>query len=872
MEITFGLYLDGRKGPSPTNHFDHPMVGRKGFLSLLETYLGLATPEVSNARRVAVYSGLLRTHDNGQRFYSESFKADSIGTAVRLLNWRDEWRLGGWLGNAHTDHPLKIQELAAIEVSAATTLPAGEAERLKHIIDSLQKTGAGPIKLVYLVDPLEDFPVLWRQIIELMPAVEIRLPSPQGSGQLLQIQKQALDLVDGKHSDKAELTHSGTIQLIRSRTVATAEHWLSAYQAKNPTERLLLAEASGDSLDVTLSVSGGVKCGYEKYSQLRPALQALPLALELCWSPLDVKRLIDFLTHPVGPFSRIARTKLARAFARQPGIGGEVWTETKSQLATGENAQELLDQIGFWLESDRWPRKDGMPIEALIARVDRMKEAMRRKISAEGSNNTHFSLVHRQCAAVHEALTVLLGQGLSKILPRQIEQLVSQATASGATNSTSVAEIGCMYSSSNAGACVEPVDEVIWWMPSSPNLPNPTAWSGIEIQALNELGVEVRDPARELTSLSKQWLRPLLAARKNFVLVCPPPAEEVHPIRQLLKKLLPSIEANAFDLDEAIGSTLDGTMTVLLAHQPLPTVPRAIQLSKPINLDTKTQSYTSLNELFNNPALFVLKREAALEPKSQLTVTDDNRLLGILAHRVFEKLFTHADALQWSENQAVEWLHNEAKTLLPTEGAALLMQGSGVSLQSFLKITQNAIISLLNHLRSAEATQVQTEIQMEGSFGDVPLTGKIDILITLKDERTVALDMKWGNENYYAKLLRSGAHLQLALYSSLIEQKTQCAPATLGYFILKTGALYVTDHGIFPNAQIIKPQDNSTITTLLEQANKTWEWRKSQLKEGVVDVVPEDPGQEFQGPGGTLAVIGPSRWDRDHLISLGGWE
>jgi len=42
---------------------------------------------------------------------------------------------------------------------------------------------------------------------------------------------------------------------------------------------------------------------------------------------------------------------------------------------------------------------------------------------------------------------------------------------------------------------------------------------------------------------------------------------------------------------------------------------------------------------------------------------------------------------------------------------------------------------------------------------------------------------------------------------------------------------------------------------------------------GVVDVVPEDPPDDFQGPDGTLPVKGPNgRFDRDHLALLGGWE
>lgn len=872
MHVTLGLVLDTRQGPSPTNFFNAPVVGRLGFLSLLETYLGLSAPEASAAKRVAVYSGLLRAHDNNSRFYSESLKADSIGTSARLLAWRDEWRLGGWDGSAHPTHPSRLQDLAAIESAAHEALPPGEAERLHLVAQALRASGPGPIRSVHLADPPEDFPLLWRQVLDCLPAVEVRLPEPQGEGRLRTVQEQALTVLTGGAAGSLTAPTDGSVLLVHSLAATTAEHWLSSQHSHEPGDRLVLAEDAGDSLDVSLSATGGVNCGFERPSQLRPALQALPLALEICWTPLDINRLLDFLTHPVGPFSRRVRSTLARAVAKQPGIGGEAWTAAKAKLASGDDAQEIAGEIDFWLESERRSRAEGVPVDALIARVDRLKEAMRRRLTGEPANVASFSAAYRQCAAVHDALTELARQGLSNVLPRQIEQLVAHATPAGATNPDAVPRVGCIRSASTAAACVEAADEVVWWMPATPSLPSPLPWSPAEVGALNQLGVQLRDPARELKSLALQWLRPLLAAKKRFVLVCPPPGAEVHPIRQLLKKLVPDIESGALDLDTALDSTLFGTTTEVLAPQPIPAPPRHIQLSHAVQLRDTAQSFTTLNELFNDPALFVLKRVAELEPTSVLAVEEDNRLLGILAHRVFEKLFAHADALAWSNPDAVAWFRTEADTLLQTEGAVLLMQGAGVSQQHFRKVCEGAICSLLDHLRSAGATQVQTEVGFSGTLGAVPLVGKIDLLVTLGDKRTVALDMKWRSDNYYAGLLRSGEHLQLALYSSLVEQTSGVAPSALGYFILESGALYVTTADMFPKAQVRRPPDGVTVATLLERARATWAWRKQQLDAGTIEVVPADPPDEFQGPEGTLPVSGPSKWDRDHLVLLGGWQ
>src|SRR5690606_17419858 len=199
-----------------TNFFNSPVVGRLGFLSLLETYLGLSSPEVSMAKRVAVYSGLLQVHDNNLRFYSESLKADSIGTAARLLAWRDEWRLGGWDGSAQPTHPLRLQELAAIEKVALEALPSGEAERLLLVMQALRESGPGPIKSVALVDPPEDFPLLWRRVLDRLPAVEVRLPEPQGEGQLRALQERALTVLAGGAAGSLAAPTDGSVLLVHS--------------------------------------------------------------------------------------------------------------------------------------------------------------------------------------------------------------------------------------------------------------------------------------------------------------------------------------------------------------------------------------------------------------------------------------------------------------------------------------------------------------------------------------------------------------------------------------------------------------------------------------------------------------------------------
>jgi hypothetical protein len=210
--------------------------------------------------------------------------------------------------------------------------------------------------------------------------------------------------------------------------------------------------------------------------------------------------------------------------------------------------------------------------------------------------------------------------------------------------------------------------------------------------------------------------------------------------------------------------------------------------------------------------------------------------------------------------------------LLQTEGAPLLMQGAGVSQQRFKAICESAIISLLDHLRSAGATSVRTEVEFDGVLGNVPLTGKVDLVVELPGARTVALDMKWRGDKRYAATLTEGKHLQLALYSALIEQKSAVPPSALGYFIVETGSLYVTAEDLFPTAQVRAPRNGITVNELLTQARESWKWRASQWEAGQIEVVSEEALDDVQGPEGTLPVEGLGPWHFDHLVLLGGWE
>ena len=70
-----------------------------------------------------------------------------------------------------------------------------------------------------------------------------------------------------------------------------------------------------------------------------------------------------------------------------------------------------------------------------------------------------------------------------------------------------------------AACVVEAADEVVWWMPGKPQLPAVSPWVGEELSQLAAAGMHMADPAAEMAAMMAQWVRPILAARKQLVLM-----------------------------------------------------------------------------------------------------------------------------------------------------------------------------------------------------------------------------------------------------------------------------------------------------------------------------------------------------------------
>ncbi|CAE6723223.1 PD-(D/E)XK nuclease family protein [Candidatus Nitrotoga fabula] len=833
--ITFGLHLDGQRTAQPKNVIGFAIVGPLGFLDILETHLGLLANRLSEASRAVQYRACLEKCDDENRFYHRSFIVDPFGTAATLLKWRDDWVLHGWNGTAVSGAPHRVTDMADIEKLAVRMVDAGVSQRLIAVVNALQNRSV-PIDSVSLVEHIEVFPSLWQKVLsflEVQPAPE---PTPNGSGFLRHVQGALLAARAGQQYEKLAWQDDGSVLIVQAESQSLAAQWV-ATSIEDSTPALLVCEHDGDQLDAYLSAAKLPRQGFKESSAFRPALQVLPLALELLWDPLNVYALVQFLTHSVCPIRPVARQLIAEKVVDAPGITGVRWKQTLAKIdeKVGVDLQaQVREEIATWLGHQRYSLTEGAPIPSVIARVAKLAEFFQKRVGDEdASRSSAFMAGLSQCRASQRTLAELLAQGQKIISARQLQKVVIQSTANGSANPLWPAQVGAKLCATIPGAVFEPVAKVIWWQMQMPVLPGSLPWSEAEVSALANSGAMLRSATSRLDQTVQSWLRLVLAAQEKLILVLPPPDTEVHPLWQMLCAVVDDVPVLGLEQYLADG----GNAMTRQTYRPLPQAKRWWQLPKDLVVTLREkESFTSLEKFLFNPYHWLLQYPAKLQPSRLLSSGSDFRMMGLLAHGLVERFYFGADSLKMDDEAFNTWFSETFESIVDEEGAHLRMSGRKADLESFRFRLERAVKALRQHITNAKVIEVCPEEKLFGHFPGGELGGPADLLLRTSNGHTAIVDMKWGGCKKYGEKLKNNQHLQLAIYAELQRQTTGQFPS-VAYFIFDDAQMLAPDNTTFENARVVPSINGENTAQLYQRFIETWRWRASQVEGGAFEVV-----------------------------------
>jgi ATP-dependent helicase/nuclease subunit B len=809
-----------------------PAWGSAELLASLELRLGLPKPPRAEVVRVQQWSRRMAEVEAASpgRFYARSYALDSLGTATTTLAWRDELVTAGWNGEAIPDGGERLETLRTL--AAGSDLAPGLAERIRRVEDALHACRVRAFDAILLAEPRALWPGRWQRLFTLLEeigtsvrTVEATLATVPGDSDLARLQA----LLGGNAKGPSALRGDGSLIVLRAETSWELGDAIAALlRAWGEPSTVILRGGESRPLDYALVAQGLASQGLDETSVWRPALQLLPLAVELAFEPRDPYRVLELLTLPVGPFQGLVGRELASAMAQSPGIGGPAWRAGKEEIARvtranasdGEDAEAMverrLSRIATWLEEPGHSASRPAPRDALLAVADRVRTWLQRRLAmtqktAESdpvepglaARTAILGTAYAQAQAFHEALSHESRAELELVDARLLVEQVSL----GHTLTLATEHAGRIDAVDSPAALRCARDVVVWWhcVGGTEWRPPARPWRRQELDALRDAGIVLADRAGYLAADARGWHQVILAARKRLVLAMPRralgAALDPHPVWHEIAARFGASDADVARVTVDARDLLAGRVTALgrAAAPPVKDLgPLALpQARNEWHLDAKyltaspRHSATSLETLVACPLRWALKYPAGLREGALGTIPRGPRLNGTLGHRLVEEL--HRAGVLTKPASLTEAIATTLERLLETEGAVLLRPGMTFELVQLRDQYARAVARLAEILAESRLTLVEAELAVDGAWRAGTLSGRIDLLLRDEAGRDVVLDLKWGNARY-RKLLEKGHATQLAVYAAARRTATKAsAMPAAAYFSLGQGKILATE-------------------------------------------------------------------------------
>ena len=874
MILHLGLQFNNRVHPNAPVSGDEHYCDPKGVLTLLERRMGCAGYDDDNAAlRIEQYRQALTRHAQtaGSVFYRAAFDADPFATAADLLDRRDELLLAGWTFELSDATPARLRVLAELEPlwqQTANGGPApGFADRWGQLLDRLRER-PHPVERVVLHHPAELYPSHVSALLEVLGQVAAVAPyalpdnAPEDSD-LGHWQSCLLGETPAKRAPRGD----GSIGILRGASSTAIADYAAQLLRNNADYRpLVLLPAQRRTFDQACRQEGLPSMGLLSASVARPSLQILKLVTTFLWDPIDPKKILEFVSLPLKPLDdRLARV-IAREMADRPGIGSSQWRGALGRFwaELDEAAQaDATIKVGVvrgdynrWFERERYPSNGRVPKNEVIELFGYL-QTWAYQLYDETSSADHQAMslmvLSSQARRVKELLMEVPEQQISRL---ELQRIVRTIYASSPVEQHP-GERSHLRHVHAPTAILDPVDELLWWdfVEEEPDFFF-SRWYTDERAYLAARQAAPDTPHAQNARLLYQRVQPVLRTRERLLLCIPDQvagnAVHAHPLFGHLEATFGDLSALTHDLRAQPVAEQFNFIGRSCAYEDVaphrlaqPTPFLAVDTQFPLP-ERASESYSSLDQLFYYPHQWALKHHAQLRPSNLLSVVDEKRLKGNLAHKAFERLFREMDGTLWSAAQIRTQLDEQLPGLLRQEGAPLLAYGKEPERVRFVKTLKQAAVKLVRLLRENGWTPVGIEEEVTGSFGPLELKGYLDLVVQRGHEHCI-IDLKWSGSGWRRDALANREDLQLAIYAHLLAQRTQDHVHT-AYYILDKQQLLVRSGEVFPTEQAVEPDGDALATQreMIDRMLATYRWRHSQLRHGQVEVRTEDTASSLQ--------------------------
>lgn len=859
MELHFSYAFDGEKWVRPQN--GRLYAGPGLLLDWLEKRAGLVGfARNTDYLRMELYRQCLQRlideqSDPESLFFEKSYAANRYAVASALLERRDALVGAGWDFQTDDKAPPRLRAFAAAEFFFQKKINEPDYHALTQgIADRFERVIAAPIPTelssVTLYVPLRLCEAPHRRLFTRWAEAGISVreqtaqPLAPPDTDLGVFQRAITSEGSGQEqAAKPRARGDGSLLIVHFGSDSEAALFLGRLPALNEGFKPLMLCADMQRLpELALQEQGQRAMGMGAASLARPALQALRLAPAFLWEPIDIGKILEFVSLGAKPIEAGLSLVIARALAQKPGLYNDVWHASVHGYLDGAS-DAAKEAYAFWFRRRRYEPAQGAPKQEAIALFEHLNRWALAAYADQSDKRPSLIAMAEQARRIAEVLGAMPEP---RVYPLELERII-HTIVEPTPAQIRAAEVGAPPFVTQPDGVAAQTPELLWWNCAYQDpAPKPDAWRADERAWLRARNAEP-DPV-ELAGQRRRYAlnAALCRTERRLLLFAPAQIAGAAVAPSLLEGEIDATFAGAKCLHADMRAADGRQAFEALYRAPTPNAP--LPLSRPapapflrfdaprdwIRADYYTP--TRLQALLYYPHLWFFSDKLRLQPLSLFSVSDGPTLLGNLSHRLLE-LLLNTDFGALSRASLRDWIRENGQQLIEQEGAPLLQYGREPERNAFFQKSEQAANALIRHILDNGWQVAHTEHALEGEFCGFPVKAKSDLILRRDNGEYAILDLKWGGLSARRDEIRNNEDLQLALYAHLFGEPDTW-PHT-GYFIIRQGVLVSRNRRAFNRAEIAGNTERdhcADYKALIRMAERTLRWRQEQLREGLLEI------------------------------------
>ncbi len=819
--------------------------GAKGLLEYLELHLGKQRLNAANAMRVSAFRKtilkVLSSHPN--LYFAKSFSQDAWGTAQQLLVWRDELKLAGWEFNCDRQEMKRLHALSLIE-KELKDLPKGVNDRWRLMIEDIRNWNVTfPIDKITVYEDRDLMNPFYIELFDLLSTKNVEVNyhpynyEIAGTTDLANFQRK---LSSNSKVEKVKCQNDGSLIILKADNDKLIADALGEYFSTNEinSKPVLVIPDRGAILEEAMVQRGLPAIGYTArltdgaFDQL---LSLIPLFL---WKPIEIEKLMQFLTLPNAPIKKSLRNKLSRYYSNQKI----------------DDVDELLEEekIKLWFEKSKYRIDEGAPRDEVVAVYADLKKWALAYLShikkqekahkTEDKRSRPLSSLATHCSEIISLIQSEKSETeLVNIieLQRWLNALEQDGFIRQYENEKNAFEY-TMHPANLITAC----DHIVYWnfIENGNPIATDPAWTAEELAFLN---IRLHNVDNRIQLWYQQQSNAVLQTKQQLILCIPDNQQGVeiesnalyYDLLATFHSILPM--TNVIDVNSKIEISGKSIDTIPYSPKELPQSKISWQIDNTEKFVKREQdSYSSLSKLFFHPSAYVLNYLLKIRPEEIPEMEVTTRLKGNIAHHVAEALWKIEDLFQQSDDELRKTIREEIKTKIEKEGTIFLSKKHTVAKITFENVVLNSFVYLIQAIKENNWRFLEAE-EKHNIYGPIPLNGYIDLVLIRADHEIAIVDLKWGGFTARKSELLIEQELQLLIYDRLLKEKYPDKQIHLQYYIITEQQFVARNNNAFSAATVIELEtsiESNHRALLWEKMIATFNERWKQIEEGRIEV------------------------------------